>query len=117
LNIPNFLKLGLIVQNAMMVFLLLTFTLSENKWFYLIWVVFMFGTMAGTTTYLTATTATTFGLKYFSTNYGLVSSSMVCIYPCSLMVDLIWLGARVGAWVGAGFEAAIDAYIRRILSV
>ena len=73
----------------------------------------MFGTMAGTTTYLTATTATTFGLKYFSTNYGLVSSSMVCIYPCSLMVDLIWLGARVGA----GFEAAIDAYIRRILSV
>ncbi|CAB4011201.1 oxalate:formate antiporter-like isoform X1 [Paramuricea clavata] len=73
------LRLGLIVQNTMMVFLLLTFTLSEKagKWLYFIWVVTMFGTMAGTTTYLTAATATTFGLKYFSTNYGLVSSSMI----------------------------------------
>jgi hypothetical protein len=71
-----------------MVFLLLTFTLSEKagKWLYFIWVVTMFGTMAGTTTYLTAATATTFGLKYFSTNYGLVSSSMVCIWSCLLEI-------------------------------
>ncbi|XP_028401684.1 uncharacterized protein LOC114524718 isoform X3 [Dendronephthya gigantea] len=93
------LKIGLIIQNGIMLFLLLTFTLSEKagKWMYFIWVVTMFTTMAGTTTYLTAATAATFGLKYFATNYGLVSSSMI---PGGILGSILsqYLSDLIGWW-------------------
>ncbi|XP_028401683.1 uncharacterized protein LOC114524718 isoform X2 [Dendronephthya gigantea] len=97
--ITTFYKIGLIIQNGIMLFLLLTFTLSEKagKWMYFIWVVTMFTTMAGTTTYLTAATAATFGLKYFATNYGLVSSSMI---PGGILGSILsqYLSDLIGWW-------------------
>lgn len=103
-----FLQLGMSLLSGLfcILVLLLTVTSIAGKYFFLIWICLIFLTFSGNYSLFPYAIAQTFGLRYYSINYGLLFTTQVSkpSLLCTLIMKLVFKQCK---WTWRSFGAIL----------